>query len=229
MPIIIEVCCGSLAEARTAKLAGADRIELNSGLSLGGLTPSIGTMRLVKKIGIPSMVMVRPRGGGFCYNTSEFETMLADTLALVEEGAEGIVFGILNADSTVDESRCRKMMDAIGGKAEAVFHRAMDEVPDWRRALDTLCGLGVRRVLTGGQKLTAEEGSAVIQEMKGYAAGRIEILPGGGVRKHNVRAIIEKTGCNQAHFSMRKGASGPDGEAPLMSEAELAEFIRYAR
>jgi copper homeostasis protein len=191
-------------------------------------------MRLVKKTGIPAMVMVRPRGGGFCYSDSEFETMLADSAALVEAGAEGIVFGILNADGTVDEKRCRKMLDIIGyaatgGKALAVFHRAMDEVPDWRRALDTLCGLGIQRVLTGGQKLTAEEGSGVIREMVDYAAGRIEILPGGGVRKHNVRAIIEKTDCSQVHFSMRKSASGPDGEAALMTETELADLIKYAQ
>jgi copper homeostasis protein len=224
----VEVCCGSLAEAHTAKLAGANRIELNSALSLGGLTPSIGTMRLVKKVGIPAMVMVRPRGGGFFYSDPEFETMLADTQALLEAGAEGIVFGILNVDGTVDEKRCRKMMDAIGG-AEAVFHRAMDEVPDWRLALDMLCGLGIRRVLTGGQKLTAEEGSNAIREMLAYAAGRIEILPGGGVRKHNVRTIIEKTGCSQVHFSMRKSASGSDGEATLMTEAELADIIKYVQ
>jgi copper homeostasis protein len=225
---MVEVCCGSLGEARVAKSAGADRIELNCALSLGGLTPSIGTMRLVKKIGIPAMVMVRPRGGDFCYSASEFETMLADTQALVEEGAEGIVFGILNADGTVDEKRCRKMMSAIG-KVEAVFHKAMDEVPDWRLALDRLCALGIRRVLTSGQKPTAENGIATIREMFDYAAGRIEILPGGGVRAHNVRTIIEKTGCSQVHFSMRKAASGPDGEAPLLTEAELVALIKCAR
>jgi copper homeostasis protein len=147
---------------------------------------------------------------------------------LVEAGAEGIVFGILNADGTVDEKRCRKMMDALQA-AEAVFHKAMDEVPDWRRALDTLCALGIRRVLTSGQKPTAEEGSGIIRAMLDYAAGRVEILSGGGVRRHNVRAIIEKTGCTQVHFSLRKGASGPDGEAPSMGEAELAELIKYVR
>jgi copper homeostasis protein len=227
--MIVEVCCGSLAEARTAKLAGADRIELNCALCLGGLTPSIGTLRLVKKAGIPAMVMVRPRGGNFCYSDSELETMLIDTQVLVEEGAEGIVFGILKADGTVDEKKCRAMMDVIGGKAEAVFHKAMDEVPDWRRALDALCALGFRRVLTSGQQPTAEIGSGTIREMISYAAGRIEILSGGGVRKRNVREIIEKTGCNQVHFSLRKAASGPDGEAPLLTCDELAAFIEYAR
>jgi copper homeostasis protein len=226
--MVVEVCCGSLADARAAKCAGADRIELNSALCLGGLTPSIGTVRLVKKEGIPSMAMVRPRGGGFCYSDAEFETMLADAEALVDAGSEGIVFGVLLADGAVDDARCRLMMDAVG-KVEAVFHMAIDCVPDWRCALDTLSALGVARVLTRGQAPTAAEGINTIREMFEYAAGRIEILAGGGVRKSNVREIIAKSGCSQVHFSLRTAPAGPDGEAPLMSEAELSALIQYVR
>ena len=227
--MVIEICCGSLADARAAKCAGADRIELNSALCLGGLTPSIGTVRLVKKEGIPSMAMVRPRGGGFCYSDAEFEVMLEDARALVDAGSEGIVFGVLNADGAVDEARCRKLMDAIGGAAEAVFHMAIDCVPDWHRALDVLSALGVARVLTRGQAPTAAEGIGTIREMIDYAAGRIEILAGGGIRKSNVREIIAKSGCSQVHFSLRTAPAGPDGEAPLMSKAELSALVQYVR
>jgi copper homeostasis protein len=210
-----------VAEAYCARNAGADRVEFNSALSLGGISPSIGAVRLVKKAGIRSMVMIRPRGGDFCYNDAEFETMKADALALREEGVEGAVFGILTPGRTVDRERCRELMEILGGM-ETVFHKAFDETTDWRGALDTLIGLGVTRILTGGLRPRAPDGVSVIREMIARAAGRIEILCGGGVRRDNVRRIIEETGASQVHFSMRKT------EDSFFTEAELRDLVEYA-
>jgi copper homeostasis protein len=232
--ILVEVCCGSVAEAYRAASAGADRIELNSMLSLGGLTPSIGMVKLAKNTGLDLMVMLRPRGGDFCYSGTEFETMLADAEALREAGAGGVVFGILRKDGTVDERRCKKILEAAL-PLQGVFHRAIDRTPDWKEALDALIGLGLRRVLSSGQKPGAQEGIPILRAMIRHAAGRIEILPGGGIRKPNVQTIVDQTGCTQVHFSMRKSAAEacrsqdelyPQDE--LYDQDALADLIRTA-
>ena len=150
-PILFEACCGSAADAIAAWQGGANRVELNSDLFHGGLTPTPGALRTVKKHApdLPVMCMVRPREGGFCYTQAEFETMLEDARILLDNGADGIVFGCLQADGTVDTERCRAMLSVIGSST-SVFHRAIDVTPDPLAALDTLIGLGVTRVLTSG-------------------------------------------------------------------------------
>ncbi|MDR1230635.1 MAG: copper homeostasis protein CutC [Spirochaetaceae bacterium] len=225
--IVTEICGDSLADLSKAITAGAERFELNLALSLGGITPSLGllreALRMIKAAGRPEpvkiMAMVRPHGGGFCYDDFDFAVMLEDTRILVENGAAGIVFGILNADGTIDKERCRTMMRTIG-TAEGVFHRAIDLCPDWKAALDMLCDLGVRRVLTSGHAPNVEAGLQTLKEMVAYANGRIEILPGGGVRRHNVLRLIAETGCTQVHFSLRKA-----GSETGLSQAELQDLM----
>ena len=200
--MILEVCCGSAGDVWEAARAGADRVELNSALFLGGLTPSLGAMELSRQASIPIMAMVRPREGGFCYSEEEFQTMLLDARRLLDAGADGIVFGFLRPDGTVDEARCRAMLEVIGEK-ESVFSRAMDVTPDWQAALDQLIGLGVTRVLTSGQAASAPAGADTIRAMRDHAAGRIQILPGCGVRPDNAAALLAATGCDQIHGSFK--------------------------
>ncbi len=128
-------------------------------------------------MGIPVMAMVRPRAGGFVYSEADFAVMRRDAAILLEHGADGIVFGVLHSDGTVDATRCGKMLEVAGGK-QTVFHRAFDVVPDPTRALDQLIDLGFTRVLTSGQQKTALEGSELIARLIARAAGRIEVLPG---------------------------------------------------
>lgn len=241
----IEICCGSAGDVWTAARAGAHRAELNSALFLGGLTPSLGAMELARGAGIPVLAMVRPREGGFCYTEPEFRTMLADAAHLLEAGAAGIVFGFLRPDGTVDTERCQAMLEVIGGR-ESVFSRAIDVVPCWQEALDTLCGLGVTRVLTSGQAASAPEGAAVIRTMREYAAGRITILPGAGVRLNNARSLLEETGCDQIHASMKTaridrsatynpkvsfsgGLCPPEEEYPATDGDAVAELVQMLR
>ena len=137
-PLLFEVCCGSAEDAIEAAKGGAQRVELNSDLFHGGLTPTIGALQVAKRhIDIPVMCMVRPREGGFCYTDVEFEVMLADARALLDTGADGIVFGFLHEDGTVDRERTRQMLEVIGDKT-SVFHRAIDVTPDVFAALDAL-------------------------------------------------------------------------------------------
>lgn len=223
----IEICCGSALDALEAQKAGADRVELCSALTLGGLTPSLGQVKVAKAAGVQVMAMVRPRESGFCYTETEFQTMLCDAAAFVEAGADGVVFGFLHEDGTVDEARCRAIIDVIGDR-EKVFHRAIDVTPDWKRAMDTVMDLGCTRILTSGQKATVLEGADTVRQMREYAAGRIQILPGAGVRPGNAQEVLERTGCDQLHFSFKKvcrdesAAGKPDihfGGKPYEDEA----------
>jgi len=199
--ILIEICCGSLDDAFVAEKVGADRIELNSCLLQGGLTPSLGTLIEVKeRVKIPVVAMVRPRGAGFCYTDAEIDVMMRDAEIFVNHGADGIVFGFLNADGTIDLKNTEKMVKIIGSK-EVVFHRAFDVVPDPFKALDQLIELGVTRVLTSGQEPTVYEGAPLIAELIKYAKGRIQILPGGGITLRNVKDVIRDTGADQIHFT----------------------------
>lgn len=205
--VFFEACCGSAADAIAAYEGGARRVELNSDLFHGGLTPTLGELRTVKKHcpDLTVICMVRPREGGFCYTDIEFETMLEDARIFLENGADGIVFGFLHEDATVDKERCAKMMEVIGDK-QSVFHRAIDVVPDPFAALDVLIELGVTRVLTSGQKPTVPEGIFTIKKMMEYADGRIQILPGAGITPENAQWVREITGTTQMHAAMHRVA-----------------------
>jgi len=198
--VLVEICCGSLEDVIIAKKAGAHRIELNSNMFLGGITPSIGTIEEAKAlVDIPIMTMIRPRGSGFCYSEYEIKTMERDMKAAVKAGADGIVFGALKEDGTIDTELCKKFMEIIGDR-EAVFHRAFDVVKEPFEALDTLVELGIRRILTKGQKNIIEDGAELLTQLKEYSKGKIQILP-GGVRPHNVKWMIENMKFNQLHVA----------------------------
>ena len=199
--ILLEVCCGSLDDAIQAELGGADRIELCSALFLGGLTPSTGTIIEAKRrLHIPFVAMVRPRAGGFCYSPAEMDVMLRDTENAINLGADGVVFGILKEDGTIDIERSRQIRERIGNR-QAVFHRAFDVTPDPFRALDELIDLGITRVLTSGQQNAAPDGAELIRQLIEHASGRIEVLPGGGLRVHTLDDFVAKTGCAQVHLA----------------------------
>ena len=199
--VLIEVCCGSVDDAVEAERGGADRIELNSAIFLGGLTPSLGSIIEAKKrLNIPVMAMIRPRAGGFCYTQVEMAVMLRDAKLAVEYSADGLVFGILNPDGSVDAERCRRIMELVQGR-QTVFHRAFDVTPDPLKALDQLVDIGFTRVLTSGQEKTAPEGVELIRKLIVHAGDRIEILPGSGLRTHNIRAFVEQTKVKQVHLS----------------------------
>ena len=182
--VLFEVCCGCFEDAVQAEKGGADRIELNSALFLGGLTPSIGTVQAVKNtLKIPVMCMVRPREGGFCYTDFDYETCCRDMEALLNDFIGKI--------------------KKINPNAEIVFHRAIDVVPDVFKALDDLINLGVTRILTSGQRESAIKGAKTVKKMIEYASDRIDILPGGGINTQNVGEFINETGTHSVHASAR--------------------------
>ena len=206
---LLEVCCGSVEDVLQAERGGADRVELNSCLFHGGLTPSVGELITAKKLSkLPVMTMVRPRQGGFCYTDVEYRTALADAEALLANGADGLVFGFLNADGTLNVRRTRELCE-MAGKREKVFHRAIDVAEDWKKMLGELIELGVDRVLTSGQAPDVFYGVDVIREMMDFAQGEIQIMPGAGVNLKNIDAILERTGCDQIHVARFRQYTDP--------------------
>lgn len=211
MKKIVEICCGSFEDAYIAKKAGADQIELNSSLFLGGLTPSIGLVKLVKeRIDIGIIAMVRPRAGGFYYNEFEYENILKDIEELLSLGVDGIVFGCLTRDKEIDVVKNKKIVDMIHKEKKlAVFHRAFDQTINPYQAIEELIRLGVDRVLTSGQEEIAMDGLDLLYDLEKNYGDKIEILVGSGVNEGNVKEIYNRTGLSKFHSSCRTWREDP--------------------
>lgn len=198
--MILEICAANIQSAINAEKAGAHRIELCSELAVGGITPSFGMVQeVLKKVCLPVFVLIRPRSGNFTYSNDEFEMMKADILQCKKMGCAGIVSGVLNNDNTLDVKRTKELA-ALSKPLPFTFHRAFDWVPNPAEALESLIGIGVNRVLTSGQKTTAEQGIALLIQLKDQTKGRIQILPGGGIHENNVN-LFKDAGFEEVHAS----------------------------
>ncbi len=203
--ILVEVCCGSVEDCITAQQCNADRIELNHALEMGGMTPSTATLRHAKKaVDIPICCMVRPRGFGFYYSEITYQVMLQEAKDLLEAGADGIVFGFLNEDSTIDVKRTKEMVQLIKPK-EAIFHKAFDATEDLENSIQILIECGIDRILTSGGSVypDIEDGCKKLGYLQEKYGDKIQILPGGGVREHNVLEILNLTKANQIHMTAK--------------------------
>ena len=209
--ITLEVCCGSYEDCMNAYKGHAKRVELNSSLFLGGITPSLGSLILTKKnTDLEVICMVRPRGAGFWYTEVEYESMLLDAKLLLENGADGLAFGFLHEDKTVDIERTKEFVDLIHSyNKQAVFHRAFDIVNDRNLAIQQLIDLKVDRILTSGGYPTAPEGIEELARLQGKYGKQIQLLAGGGVHPHNVIELIKKTGLTQVHSSCKEWMEDP--------------------
>ncbi|EOS59296.1 hypothetical protein C815_02274 [Firmicutes bacterium M10-2] len=223
--MIFEVCAGSLADCIAAQQGGADRVELNSALAVGGLTPSIATLKRVKeKTTLPVICMVRPRAAGFCYEEDEVEVMFGEAEDLLENKADGLAFGFLTDEKNVDVSNTKRMVDLIHsyGK-EAVFHRAIDVVNDLDQAMLDLIECNVDRVLTSGQHEKAEQGMEVIKALQDKYGKKIEILAGSGINASNAEKILETTKIKQIHSSCKSYREDPTTKGKEVSYAYLGK------
>lgn len=204
---IVEVCCGSYYDAKQAFIGGAKRIELNSALYLGGLTPSISALELVKNdFELNVISMSRPRAAGFLYNDEDTLIMFEDARALLKRGSDGIAFGFLTRERKIDEEKTKRMVDIIKNfnqKKEAVFHRAFDCVINAYENIEKLIDIGIDRVLTSGLENKAIDGVNMIKNLQKKYGEKIEILVGSGINYNNVKEIILKTGINQVHSSCK--------------------------
>lgn len=211
---VLEVCIATLDDALAASTGGADRLELNSALELGGLTPSAGSLLTVTEATpLPVIAMIRPRAGGFCYSAALFRTMRSDVDRALALGAKGVAIGLLDPDGRVDVDRLREIRRQIGD-ADLVFHRAFDVIADPFEALEQLVNLGVDRILTSGQKPSALEGVALLGQLARQAAGRIGLVVGGGVAGGVLDDLVVRSGCREFHGSFRRTFADPTMQVP---------------
>jgi copper homeostasis protein len=206
---MLEVCVASLTDALSAVQGGADRLELNVALELGGLTPTAGLVQQIKQaVVVPVIVMIRPRGAGFCYSENERQLMLRDAEMLLELGADGVACGALSDGQSFDRQFWASLVQLTGPR-QTVFHRAIDTVASPKKLLAELIELGTTHVLTSGGRATAVEGAEQIAKLREFADNQIEILPAAGVTAENLGELIKTTGCDQVHGSFGVAGSDP--------------------
>lgn len=207
--ILVEICVDSVASAVAAECGGARRLELCGDLLEGGITPSAGMIAAVRaKVSIPVQVMIRPRGGDFCYDADEFDIMRRDIETVKKLGADGVVFGILGAEGNVDIPRSRELVE-LARPLDVTFHRAFDMSAALLRSLEDVCEAGANRILTSGGQATALQGIAKIAELVKAARGRIAIMPGSGIKPENARRIVEESGIREIHAGLGSVVAGP--------------------
>ncbi len=196
---VVEAAVEILDSALAAERAGADRIELCDNLRVGGTTPGARLIAdVAERTRLPVFVMIRPRAGDFVYSDDEFDQMIRDIELSGRMGVSGIVTGALTPDGRVDVGHTRTLVKAAAG-LPVTFHLAIDSAIDLPAALDEVIEAGASRVLTSGGAATAAAGMDVIAGLVGQAGSRVIVVAAGGIREHNVRAVIARTGVREVH------------------------------
>jgi copper homeostasis protein len=205
---IVEICVDAVDSALAAQHGGAHRIELCANLLEGGTTPSTGLLQVVRhKVAMAIQVMIRPRGGDFCYSDDEFAVMQQDVVNAKSQGADGLVFGLLKPDGTVDVERTRKLVE-LSRPLPVTFHRAFDVCSGLPSALEAVISTGAARILTSGGEPSALAGASSLSRLIQLSAGCITILAGGGINPANAREVVEKSGVHEIHAGLRSVIDG---------------------
>ena len=222
---LIESCCTTLDGALAAEARGADRIELCTDLSVGGLTPPRDLIReTVSRLSIPVNVLIRPASGSrpaanrharpdrashpslggfsaldFVYDEEAVSQMESDIAFCRSAGAAGVVVGALTPDGAIDLPAMRRLV-AAAGPLSVTFHRAFDVCSeDPFQAVDKIISLLCTRLLTSGMAPTAWEGRELIARLVRHAGDRLIIMPGSGVRPDNLTALAAATSAPEFH------------------------------
>lgn len=242
--MILEICCGDINSVIAAIDGGADRIELCSALSEGGLTPSYGLMKQTVKIchekNVRVNVLIRPRSGDFCYSPEEEEIMAIDISIAHSLNADGIVIGALKPSGEIDTSICRRLLN-VACDMDTTFHRAFDMCKDPNTALEDIISLGFKRILTSGCSTTALQGIEIIKDIKCKVKDRICIMAGCGINSDNALEIIKTCDINEIHASVRRsipsnmtykngnvkmGSKNKDEYSQMITDAEEVRIIK---
>ncbi len=223
---LIEVCVEGVHAAEIAIKAGADRLELNSSLDVDGLTPALEDLIAVKRMAAtsihspPIICMLRPHAVSFTYDPATQLAMLRQLDELLASGADGVAVGGLTQEGAIDLRWMSELRKHSAGKS-LVMHRAFDQLRDPQLGLEQLIELGVQRVLTSGGAVTAEAGIGQLQRLVVQSRGRIEILPGAGVRPANAELILRSTGCTQLH-----GTFKVEGRQPILPDPQAIAALK---
>lgn len=215
---ILEICVDNADGLLSAIEGGADRIELCSALSVGGLTPSYGFMRFAGQYPIAVSAMIRPRAGGFCFSLDEIDIMKHEIDAVRAAGLSGVVLGLTTSDGALDVNGLAELCRHAEG-LDLSLHRAFDVVSDQMEALEAAVELGFSRILTSGGKPTALEGRERLAQLVERAGGRIAIMPGSGVRPETAGPLLEMVPAREIHASC--AIHGPE-QNPHLVELRFA-------
>lgn len=208
---MLEICCQDLASVHAAAEGGADRIELCSALSCGGVTPSAGLVREAREIFKGKLhVLIRPREGNFIYSPAEVEAMCYDISKMCDLGADGFAIGAMTSEMMPDHAVHQRLMRCSPG-ASFTFHRVFDRCVRPMEAMESCIKLGFNRILTSGCQPSAVEGITMLEKLHKKAAGRIITLPAAGINSKNLRHLLQETGCTEAHASAKIKIPAPEG------------------
>jgi copper homeostasis protein len=226
----LEVCVDSVESAIAAERGGAERVELCSDLLEGGITPGAGLIASVRRrVAIDAFVMIRPRGGDFCYTDLEFEVMQEEIKHARRLGADGVVLGLLDERGRVDVERTRQLVE-LARPLPVTFHRAIDMTPDLSAAVVDVLATGASRILTSGGAPNVTGGMGEIARMVEIAEGRIAIMPGSGISADTIVTIAEATGATEFHSSARTAVRSPvrfRKEGMAMGDIRDREYRRF--
>jgi copper homeostasis protein len=229
---VLEICVESVEHAIAAERGGAQRIELCSDLSSGGITPSAGLMQTVRRhVRAPIHVLIRPRAGEFCYSDHELEIMRDDIHAAKQFGMDGVVLGILHKNTRVDIERTKALVE-LARPLPVTFHRAFDASGDLETSLEEVIRTGASRILTSGGKPRAADALSTLARLVQAARGRILLMPCGGIDSENVVSIVRTTLAQEFHSSLgasrsdsTSGGNGsPDGTGASLSRLQSPLF-----
>ncbi|WP_035852722.1 copper homeostasis protein CutC [Deefgea rivuli] len=238
--ITLEICAGSVTSCLAAQEGGAQRVEFCDNLLEGGTTPSYGQLAAARdRLWITLNVIIRPRGGDFLYSDVEFEVMERDVLACKKIGVDGIVIGLLTSDGHIDIPRTKRLVE-LAAPMPVTFHRAFDVACNAEQALEDIIATGCNRLLSSGQAATALEGAALLKKLQEQAGDRLVVMPGAGVRGHNIAQLVSETGCREFHSSgrapfpsgmtyrnpnVKMGAPGQDEYSIVETNADLVREL----
>ncbi|MEZ6141734.1 MAG: copper homeostasis protein CutC [Zavarzinella sp.] len=229
--ILLEVCVGNVADGLLAAQADIDRLEVNSALEMGGLTPNFGTVRhMLDQTDVPLVVMLRPRGGDFCYCGSEITALLHDLELFQNLGINQFIVGCLTSSGMIDQQMCEKLMREAPD-ATWVFSRAIDTTADYGAAFESVVELGFHRILTSGGAATAPLGSDTLREMHNRFGDEIGIVAGCGINQMNVSSFLQTTALKQIHgsFSTKTTIPGTNEVAQRLDFHHLQNVLRIVR
>ncbi|MBN8566854.1 MAG: copper homeostasis protein CutC [Flavobacteriales bacterium] len=197
----LEIACFNLDSALIAQNAGADRVELCADISVGGITPNLQIIQQARQqLTIDLYVMIRPRGGNFVYSNAELEKMKSAIDTIKKLGVNGFVFGILKDDKTINFEQ-NKVLVELAKPFPCTFHRAFDEVLDYKQALEDVISCGFSTILTSGTFSNVMKGKEVLKQLVIQANNSIEIMPGGGLRSTNILELDKMVNANWYHSS----------------------------
>lgn len=188
---MLEVIVQNPRDAYLAEQYGANRMEVVSAISEGGLTPSFGAIKeIVHVSNLPAMMMIRPHSFSFVYDESARIVMERDIAFAKEVGVQGIVYGGITEDGNIDRALLEKVID-WKGDLDLTFHRALEATKDIEASYKVLreYGKDINQLLTSGGTRSALDSlprlKRWIQDSK-ENPDSFQILVGSGVKPENI-------------------------------------------